>query len=248
MGLLSRRPNARLLLLGTGYGQRLARLGSLGLVLPLGEASGTTALDATSSGRDGTYSGTGITLAQLAGPGNSMGRAPLFDGAAGQLTFGAGALTSLNTAFNPGLFTVAAWVWMGSAALADANPYVAFTVGGDAINRVMLQKLGASNLGGVLIAGGVTVAQLSAVVSANTWVHLALTGNLAATRARVFVNGVQVSTDQTYTATWAGALASSFTQIGSYTSLLWWPGNIAWAMMARREYTPAEIRQLATAS
>ena len=60
---------------------------------------------------------------------------------------------------------------------------------------------------------------------------------------RGYYNGIQVGTDQTGLAVWAGSLGANTTLIGAATKVpaTVWNGWISYAAILNREATPAEI-------
>lgn len=221
---------------------------NLVLYLPMTETSGTTALDNSTTGANGTY-GAGVTLANDPGAGPTMGRAPFFHGAATNLiTFPAASLTALNSAWNPDEFTASCWLKMDKATdWASASQFLVFVIGADNNNKYLVFKLSANTMQYLSARGGSSTSR-NRSTSELVWIHAGLTASKSANIYRAYYNGIQVGVDQALAGTWAGALASSFTQIGAQNGALNWFGNLQHLAIGKAALSAASMAQLAVAA
>ena len=150
-----------------------------GLVAAYGfnEGAGTTVIDTSGNGNNGTISGATWTAS------GKYGNALVFNGANALVTINNSASLQLSTAM-----TLEAWV----------NPSVVSNVWEDVIYKGLDNYYleGTSGNGGVPVIGGTfggsdVVLNGTAALSANTWSYLAATYD--GTTTRLYVNGVQVA-------------------------------------------------------
>lgn len=155
----------------------------------LGEGWGTTAKDASGSGRDGAYAG-GHTLAQPGGL-TDPDTAPTFDGATGHMAAPAGFAS-----FPQGL-TIEAWVY--PTATSNWGRIVDFGNGASADN-IFLGRSGTSSSLRFEVFRGATSQGLSAenALVLDTWQHIAVTQTAAGATA-IYRNGQQVATGTVHT-------------------------------------------------
>jgi chitodextrinase len=161
-----------------------------GLVAAYGfnEGAGTTVIDTSGNGNNGTISGATWTAS------GKYGNALVFNGANALVTINNSASLQLSTAM-----TLEAWV----------NPSVVSNVWEDVIYKGLDNYYleGTSGNGGVPVIGGTfggsdVVLNGTAALSANTWSYLAATYD--GTTTRLYVNGVQVASQAQ-----TGAIATS---------------------------------------
>lgn len=213
---------------------------------PLSESSGSVANDASGNSRSATYNA--VVLANTPGPGIALGAAPSFDGAASQLNFPAGTLTSLNAGgvFKPTEGALMAWVKMVDAAhWANASQYAIAQFSADGNNKFTLLKDAANRISANFVVGA-NFTTPNTPRSALDWFHIGMTWSSSLNKMRFFVNGAQVGGDNSYTGTWAGSLASAETHIGSGNGSAFWPGWLAHAILTNQLVTAGQFALLGT--
>jgi hypothetical protein len=232
-------PNSILLPDGMTYTQKiLSQLPNVIQLLPGTETSGLISYDASSQGNNGVYNGT--TLAQINGPGASMGRFGFYDGVNDNWDiYSAGIDADFNGAeFSLGIWFRATSIVAGRIGriLADANNYW------EAI-------ITAGSLQTVYTSAGVFKTVSSFPVVANTFYHYGLTVSDSNDRMRHYMNGIQVGATQTGLGTWVGALSSSqccyMARNTSGANPL--AGYSGFGVIANVEWTPAQMLIAATA-
>lgn len=211
---------------------------------PLNEATGTNANCLVNSAQDGTY--TGVTLGQTGiGDGNTC---PLFDGTNDYVDIYSAAL---NTAFSGTAGTMVIWAKVFNAAVwADTNSRMAVSlsdIGNE--NRVKLRKSTTNNrLDAIYNQGGAGDVTVSRDPGPSTsWLHMAMTWNVAATALTFYVTGLASATD-TIAAGWVQLFDSDKCAIGSHdtTPSQCWYGWLAHCAIWDSVLTPAQIADIAT--
>jgi len=223
------------------YTSKAAALAGASLLAywPCGESSGTAMLDASGSGRNGTY--TGVVLGQ---PGIGDGRTcPLYDGIndfADAYSASLGGVFSGDEGTLCGFFKTSAW--------ADAtNRYMAHI--GGATNRLYILKVSTTNQ--IQFAWlGSTTEQVLLTISATGWGHVALTWSKAADQVKAYAAilpaaSAQVGATQTGLGTWSSVLTAAQTQIGGRASGNLFSGYLAHWMLCNQALSAATIAQLA---
>lgn len=202
---------------------------------PLHETSGSNA-DEVVNNNDGTYSGP--TLANALTPAGTY--APYFDGINDAVEiYSAG----FNGVFNPALFTVMILcrfdgVW------GDANFYTALQIGVDVNNRILLYKANSANVWRVFFSAGGSAAQRDNSSAPTDYFVSSMTGDKAGNVLRMFFNNAQIGADSAYSGTWAGALTTGWTDIGSLGGALYFKGWEAYVFVANQAYSPAQIAEI----
>lgn len=169
------------------------------LLLPMADASGTTATDESGNGRNGTYSG--VTL----------GVAGIGDGRTAVSLPGAGAFinifsTSFQTAFNPREFTIAGWLNPTNAAWTDGTVRALCRIRkSGAADRIDLYKDTTNRtITFVYVANGVTKSVAHTFgVTPSGYVHVAVRITQSGDQAQLFISGAQSGTTQTALGAWA---------------------------------------------
>ena len=155
---------------------RVALPGELRAQLPLDAGSGTTAVDASSHGQDGTLIG-GASW----GDGRNGGRALLLDGQTGHLALPAGVVSDL------GDFSIALWVYWNVEAtntrvfdFGSSDIGYAALIPRDAQGRLRFMITGTTYFGEQSISAG-------SALPTGRWVHVAVT--LSGTHGALYVDG-----------------------------------------------------------
>jgi len=231
--------------------QDLSPIGYAGKVLSyapiaywiMGEASGTTALDATGNSRTGAY--TAVTLGQT-GIGDSRTSAS-FDGSTSYVNI---YTASLAGAFNGQEGSMSIWGKVsGSGVWTDAAARRLIYLAVDANNRISFVKPTANNeIDWLYNAGGTSKAGGVVSFSPTAFFHLGLTWSKAADQVKFYVNGVQSGATVTGLGTFAGSLATTTTLIGaiSQAPANVWSGTLAHAAVWTTPLSAAQMLALAT--
>lgn len=207
---------------------------------PQAEASGTTIVDESGNGRNGTY--TAVTLAQ---PGIGDGRTTAsFNGST---SWGNIFSTSLQSAFNNQEGSAGGWLKVsGPGVWTDAVARRMMLLQVDGNNRVILTRSATNNvINASYIAGG-TTKNVNVTTNAElTWLHLFITWSKSADQVKVYYNGAQSGATQTGLGVWAGSLLSTATLLGagSNAPTAVWSGLLGdWGIWA----TPLSAAQVAS--
>lgn len=184
----------------------------------LNEASGSDALDSSTNGYDGLYSGP--TLAALTGPDGS--NAPSFNGTSDRvLLSSSGVIADLDMTEGTALlwFKPASGVWTDGATRYALGIYASGTnylvIGKDSSNRLAMQYR----------AGGTTKQYLDGTFTSTDWVCAVMTWSASADEVKFYIDGAQVGSTQTGLGTWSGAVTS--VTLGSYIASFFWSGGLA---------------------
>lgn len=232
---------ATVLGLNTPIGARILATQPSNLIAywPLGEITGTTADDVSSTNADGAYAGT-FTLNQD-GIGDGS-RSVLLAGGRVDLT---AVMTALNTAMgDKSKGTLLAWVKVANVGVwTDATIRGIVHMGADASNRVFINKNNTSNELAFSHRAGATVRTITTTISASNVFSVGLTWDKLADECKAFVNGLQVGATQTGLGIFAGVLSNGFTAIGDSSSLGSQPfsGNESHVGAWNLALTPAEM-------
>lgn len=224
------------------YTNKVKALGPIAYY-PQAEPSGTTIVDESGNGRNGTY--VGVTLGQ---PGIGDGRTAA--GYGGVMSYGNIYSASLAGAFNGAegsLVTEArvanAGVWTDGAfrdlvrILVDANNFVA------------LFKTNTNNT----LSVGQTAGGVSKTISTNALggttipFSVALTWSKTADQVKIYINGTQIGSTLTGLGTWTGSLSPTRTTIGATSTVptVVWHGILPHTAIFNRALSAAEIASLA---
>ena len=199
---------------------------------PQAEPSGTTIVDESGNGRDGTY--TGVTLG-ASGIGDGRTAATYVPGSTSR---GNVFSASLQAAFNSAEGTIVCWCQVRAAGVwADGQNRRIFQFLADASNNV---------LDWTYIAGGVSSARTK-TITPTAWFHLALTWSKSGDQVKAYYNGIQEGATLTGLGVWAGSLAATGTTIGSSSSAgsFIWDGNLAHAAIFGSALSAAQVATLA---
>lgn len=221
------------------YQQRMLALFGASTIIGLwtqGEASGTTCVDSSGNGRNGTY--TGVQLAQ---PGVDRFTCAKYDG----LTSYANIYSvSLASAFNGNegtlavMLRIAGSVWLDGAARRVIN--VSTGANSIYIRRTTVNgQIGFSRMTSTVLVDG---------LSSISWVHVALSWSLTTNQVIAYIDGSSVGTPGVCPA-WSGTLNATQCAVGAAntTPTQAWSGWLQYAMLLNRAATPAEIAQMARA-
>jgi hypothetical protein len=199
-----------------------------------------------------TYNGTytnGPVLANVAGPGASMGRAPKFDGIDDFVQLPASALDSV---WNPAEFTIALWCKVVNAGVWGSGvTYVLATFGAGNLVKFIIFKNASNNtltFAAYLDGTATPLLNVNQTTSTTAWFHAAITASKSGNAIKAYFNGVQVGSTAAYgSATWSGALATAWCTVSSQNGNFYWPGWLAHAALYTRALSAAEVLTLATA-
>lgn len=210
---------------------------------PLNDTIGTVAKDSSINNRHGLYVGT-PALANVAAPRNI--NTLTFDASNDKVNIYSAALAA---AFNGAEGSLMLWIKIGAAEWADSTQRNMFYLSADASNRVELYKsTNANQIAMSYRAGGVAKALTVNNISHTDWWSYQVTWSKSNDRLFFYINGTQINTPITGLGTFAGALASTATNIGSITTAQLFKGSIAHVVLLNREATPAEVKAYATIS
>ncbi len=216
------------------YTNKIKALGPIAYY-PQAEPSGTTIVDESGNGRNGTY--VGVTLGQ---PGIGDGRtAAGYDGAT---SYGNIYSASLAGAWNGAEGSIVIWgQWTEN--VDGANRFLAnlFT---NTNNRLVIDRTAATTLRWRYIAGG-TTKTINITINDTNWHAIAVTWNKAADRAIGYYDGGQSGTTQTGLGTWVGALTTALIGASTITPTFVWKGRSAHVALFNRALSAAEIASLA---
>lgn len=225
-----------------GYAEKVVSIQRANLLAywKLSEPAGTTVVDASANGRNGTY--TGVDLGQT-GIGDG-GTAPLFDGTSDYANVYS---TGLRDALNTSELTIALWLKVsGSGVWSDATTRYLVEVSADSNNRISLLR---SATNGVLVcayrAGGTLKQVLTSAQSSTGYLHLALTVSKSADQVKGYLNGAQFSTTQTGLGTWAGLPATALLGALTTAPLNVWSGTLAHVALWSTPLSSVDVARLA---
>lgn len=219
------------------YTAKIAGLSPLSY-LPLGDATGTTATDASGNGRTGTYSN--VTLGAT-GIGDGRTSATFVPASTPHIAWHS---VSLANAFSGAAGTLMIWSKVSAAGVwADGVARYMAQIFADGSNQIYIRKnAGASSMQFVYVAGGTTEAVI-ATYSGTGWTHFAVTWDKAAEQMKAFTNGAQTGTTQGTLGTWAGTPVALNTVIGAISTAGTnaWDGTLGHAAVFASALTPTQI-------
>ena len=226
------------------YLQKLLGIQSDNLIglWPMGERSGSVAVDESPEINDGAY--TSVTLNNSTFKnGRPVG---LWDGANDYNDiYSAG----FDADFDGNDFTVAIWAKVSSAAVwTDGTRRRVITILGDASNFLYMDKRGAANqLETSRLGSGVNKA-IVIPLSTTDWFHFAMTYDGTADELKYWINGAQTGGTKTLNGAWVGALSATQTVLGAetITPTTVWDGWLAYMAVWTKALTPAEVLEVAT--
>lgn len=222
---------------GGGYAPNVLGLNPVAY-WPFIESAGVNASDLSGNSLTATY--TNCTLANLAGPGASMGMAPYFNGTTSFVQLPA---AGLNSVFNPLLVTISLWFYLNESWGAGVRCMA--QAGVDASNRLLLYKNGTFPT--VYRAAGGSNNQINLSAPAAGWHHLLTTIDKGANQHYSYLDGAATGPTTT-PGTWAGTLANSWSQIGAVGGSSNWLGWLQHIVLFNRVVSSAERAILATAA
>jgi len=220
------------------YTQKVLALSPLGYWPLNGSAN-----DASGNGYNGAA--TAVTYGTGIGDG---GQAGVFDGSTSFVDIYSAGFAG---AFNNQELTLAIWCKVSAAGVwADAKARQVFRLRADNSNIAVLARTATANqIQSNYLAGGSTKPINDTSLAASTaWFHLAVTVSKSGDAEKFYINGAQVGSTQTGLGTWAGALASNTTAIGSATNAssgLAWSGSLAHAVIFTSALSAAQVASLA---
>lgn len=210
--------------------------------LPLGDPSGTTAKDYSQTAADGAYAGI-FTLNQ---PGIGDG-SPSVNFGGGWVSLAAN-LATLDTPFDGAEGSLFCWAKVSTVGVwTDTAFHVVSALGADVNNRILIYKPNTNNtLTWLYNAGGISLTNVM-TTSTLDWFSMGITWSKSKDRVRRYFNGVQQGADITGLGVWVGALNSSWSAIGSQSSLAassTWSGFLGHNATWKIELAPAEVARL----
>ncbi len=155
--------------------------------------------------------------------------------------------SSLASAFNPSEGTLALWAKFDAAALSDGSPHYLAQLQADSNNAILLYKDTSGYLRYFYRAGGTLLNKPSLATVTSGWHQFVLTWSVSGNQLQGYLDGVsQFSVSGL--GTWAGALSSIFTCLGSsgiggYNVFL---GNLAYGAVWATPLGSSTISSLAT--
>lgn len=227
-------------LYGRAYWKKVLNIDYANLILyhPMNEAAGAIAIDKSSQGNDGAY--TGVTLGQ-AGIGDGS-TCPLFDGT-----------NDFNEIYSAGFAadfdgeegTFAGWMKVsGVGAWTDGSHRRVVNILADANNQLNIYKNAGNNIvTWTYKAGGATKTANAAGHSETGWIHVALTWSKAADEAKYYENGSQVGATLNGLGAWVGAPIDNNTVIGAtnVTPANVWDGWLAHCAIWKTPLSASDI-------
>lgn len=191
--------------------------------LILNQTSGSTAVDSSPEGNDGTYSG--ATLANATGPDGRP--VPLFDGVNDHVNvYSAG----FDSDWNGQEFTVSLWGKVLNAAVwTDGTIKLMINLHVDADNKFFILKSNVSNEITVQYTASAVDKIINISISTINWFNIIVTVSLASDEMKIFLNGIQQGATITTLGTWIGNLDSSNTVLAAFNTagIFSWSGWLA---------------------
>ncbi len=207
---------------------------------PLNETSGTTAIDYSGLGHDGTY--VGVTLGDPGVPGMGF-TSPFFDGVNDFVNIYSAALAA---AFSGAELTITGFGMVNPGAWTDGVSRRAVTFETNANNQHFLKKDNTNNVFEERATNG-GVSRLFQIIDGGAdFFHFALTVSESADEAQGYLRGLPIGGVLNGLGVYAGALLATRTLIGALTTapLLPWHGWQGPCTLWSRALTPAEIAYL----
>lgn len=209
---------------------------------PMAETSGTTIVDESGNGRNGTYSN--VTLG-AAGMGDGR-TAVSFNGTT---SVGNVYSASLAAAFNGQEGSFSQWCRVSGAGVwTDGLIRRSLYFLSDSSNRVgMLKPVANNEIDCLYVAGGTAEGAGKTSFSPTGWFHLGLTWSKTADQMIFYVNGVAITPVSTGLGTFAGALSTTQTTIGSLSSApaQVWSGDLGRVAVWTTPLSAAQMAALA---
>lgn len=175
--------------------QQVARSSLIGF-WPLSDPSGTTAIDASLLGRDGTYSGTYTLGAEGSGDG-----LPAVSSTAAHAI----SLIAAASAWNGAEGTMAGWFRMsGSGVWTDGTNHYGIYVLADANNYAWVRKSTTNNQITVAHVGGAISKSVSLTLLTTDWFHIAWAWSATLGQTYLWLNGEPQTPPAAGLGTWAG--------------------------------------------
>lgn len=240
---------ARLLPLLTkpkGYSEQVKSIFGSSIIAyyPMDELTGTTAIDASGHGYNGTYSG--VTLGQTGiGDGKT---APTFDGLNDFLNIYSAGLAGAMT-WQEG--TISLWCKVDSAAdWIDSTVRRLFYISDDTTHNVIYiyKKSAANGIYAGYIGNSTADAMAFDKINATKWIHVAITWSLAGDYFKLYLNGSQQDVAQTTIGTWSSAPTARYMNVGcqdSASGSIPWKGSLAHFAVGNAALSDAQIARLA---
>lgn len=229
-----------------GHAETVQRIRPQNLIAlwPFWESSGTTILDYSGYGNNGSL----LTGATLGATGIGDGKTAInVPGAGGVNLYSAGLAALFNSAEGTAriLFTMTAAGW------ASASLTCMLTLLADGNNFVAVQKTAANRLAISYKAGGTTsavsiITTIDNMTAPLGYLDLIVTWSKSNDRMRVYLNSTQAGTTQTGLGTWSGAIAATGAVAGCFSSSADFShtGKLQYVSLWNVELTPLEVSLL----
>lgn len=201
---------------------------------PLDESSGTTAIDQSGNGHNGTYSG-----AVPGGDGIGSGQTGAsFDGSLDTVN-----IAAMRTLFNGNTGSLV--VWGKTSAWADATVRFLARIQVNASNQVNIQKTANLNEISFNRSGGGTPKSVvtTALAGSPAYFCAGMTWDTGADELKAYLNGVQVGATQTGIGTFTGTVGLTTCALGAggSTGASCWSGGVAHGAVWNRALSAAEM-------
>lgn len=233
----------------TSYTEKVKRVrggSSLIAYWPMNERSGTTALDHSTNGYNGTTSSVGVADWYQIGP--DGGHCYYFNGTSSYLNVYAAQPKQPTT-----IGTAMIWIAAQKNYLDSTTTGRILTLAVDADNIIHIEKTSTANTFDLSYEAATTQDKVSPTIYAQDgnqwpeWHQLVLTWTAAGDAVKVYVDGAQSGTTQTSLGTWVGDMASTLMVIGADNTTVTsvWSGWLAHCALWSVVLSDAEIADLA---
>lgn len=188
----------------------------------LNETGGTQAADSSGNGRNGTYVG-GMTLANSAAAGQSMGNYPSFDGTSGYVNLYSAGLAAAFP-YNAGSIVI----WARHAVWSNASVAFMFDFRSTSSTDLISMFKNGSNAMQSLHRGNSTTVTVNSAASGAAHKCYVLTWSVAGNAMKFYIDNVQMGGTQTGLVNWAGVLNSANAQLAASTASggAYWNGSL----------------------
>ena len=219
------------------YYQKIIQLFGSSLIAyyPLWEKNGTVVQDVSVNALNGVYSGDVIVNSVVSPVGRN---APSFGGTNSRANIYS---VGLNSLFNGAEGSMFLWARLPADTWATGLDNYLFVFRADTNNTVYLEKFTTGNLIFGYRAGGVSKSS-SIIGGMLGWLRLGITWSKSNDRMNIYMNGYDPYVTTTSLGTFAGALLTTHTNIGCFTTAAFYTKcSLAGGLLLNREATVAEV-------